>query len=85
MRSRPRLAPLALAALTRCSSPSAVLGTIAPVRGAVHPGTPKIVVPQQIGTARYLERSHICDLERSHICALVGVPQSGSVRIWYYQ
>jgi uncharacterized lipoprotein YmbA len=60
MRYRPRLAALGLATtLAACSSPSPVLYTIAPVQGAVQTGTPKVIVLQQISTARYLERSQI--------------------------
>jgi uncharacterized lipoprotein YmbA len=60
MRYRPRLAALGLAAaLAACSSPSPVLYTIAPVQGTVQTGTPKVIVLQQISTARYLERSQI--------------------------
>ena len=56
----PRLAAVALAAvLAACSSPSPVLYTIAPVQGQVQPGGPKVVALQQIGMARYLERSQI--------------------------
>ncbi len=55
-----RLAAFGLAAaLTACSSPSPVLYTIAPVQGPVQTGGPKVVVLQQIGTARFLERSQI--------------------------
>jgi hypothetical protein len=55
-----RLAALALAAmLAACASPSPVLYTIAPVQGPVHTGGPKVIALQQIGTARYLERSQI--------------------------
>ena len=48
-----------VAPLAACSSPSPVLYTIAPVQGAVQTGTPKVIVLQQISTARYLERSQI--------------------------
>jgi len=55
-----RLAVLVLAVmLAACSSPNPALYTIAPVQGAVQNGTPKVIVLQQIGTARYLERSEI--------------------------
>ena len=55
-----RLAALALVAvLLACSSPSPVLYTIAPVQGPVQPGSPKVIVLQQISTAHYLERSQI--------------------------
>src|SRR5215472_4085968 len=57
---RTRLAAFGLAAaLAACSSPSPVLYTIAPVQGKVLSGAPKVVVLQQISTARYLERSQI--------------------------
>jgi uncharacterized protein len=55
-----RLVALLLAAtLAACSSPSPVLYTIAPVQGPVQSGGPKVIVFQQIATARYLERSQI--------------------------
>jgi len=55
-----RLAALAMAAaLIACSSPDPVLYTIAPVTGGVQTGGPKVIALQQIGTARYLERSQI--------------------------
>jgi uncharacterized protein len=47
------------AALTACSSPDPVLYTIAPVTGGAKSGGPKVIVLQQIATARYLERSQI--------------------------
>lgn len=36
-----------------------MLYTIAPIQGAVLTGTPRVIVLQEIGTARYLERSEI--------------------------
>src|SRR5207244_6440347 len=55
-----RLAALALAAaVAACSSPSPVLYTIAPAPGTTQAGGPKVIALQQIGTARYLERSQI--------------------------
>jgi uncharacterized protein len=55
-----RRAALVLAAtLAACSSPSPVLYTIAPVQGPVQTAAPKVIALQQIGTARYLERSEI--------------------------
>ena len=55
-----RLAACGLAAaLAACSSPDPVLYTIAPVTGGVQSRGPKVVVLQQIATARYLERSQI--------------------------
>jgi uncharacterized lipoprotein YmbA len=57
---RRRLAALGLAAaLAACSSPSPELYTIAPVSGAAQTGGPRVIALQQIGTARYLERSQI--------------------------
>jgi uncharacterized lipoprotein YmbA len=46
-------------ALGACSAPPPVLYSIAPVQGAAQPGGPKIILLQQIGLARYLERSQI--------------------------
>jgi uncharacterized lipoprotein YmbA len=46
-------------ALGACDSPPPVLYTIAPVQGPTQQGGPKIVLLQQIGFARYLERSQI--------------------------
>jgi uncharacterized lipoprotein YmbA len=46
-------------ALGACGSPPPVLYTIAPVQGPTQQGGPKIVLLQQIGFARYLERSQI--------------------------
>lgn len=46
-------------ALAACSSPNPVLYTIAPVTGTPHSGAPKVIVLQQVATARYLERSQI--------------------------
>ena len=48
-----------LAVLVGCSSPNPVLYTIAPVEGTAQPRGPGIVELQQIGLARYLERSEI--------------------------
>jgi uncharacterized lipoprotein YmbA len=53
-------AALVLAALfAACSSPSPTLYTIASVPGSEQHGGPKIVMLQQIGLDRYLERSQI--------------------------
>jgi uncharacterized protein len=41
------------------SSPQPTLYTVAPVDGAAQQGGPKIILLQQIGLARYLERSQI--------------------------
>ncbi len=57
-----RLAVLTLAAalaLAGCSSPDPVLFTLAPVRGAVYRGGPRVVLLHQIAIAHYLERSQI--------------------------
>jgi uncharacterized lipoprotein YmbA len=55
-----RAAALGLtAALIACSSPDPLLYTIAPVTAAAQTGGPKVIVLQQISTARYLERSQI--------------------------
>jgi uncharacterized lipoprotein YmbA len=55
-----RMAILAtLAALAACSSPNPRLYTIAPVDGPARAGGPKVILLQQIGLARYLERSQI--------------------------
>ena len=46
-------------ALFGCSSTSPALYTIAPVNGAVQQSAPKVIVLQQLGLERYLERSQI--------------------------
>jgi uncharacterized protein len=48
-----------LIALAACSSPSPELYTIAPVPGVQQGASPKVVVLQQIGLERYLERLQI--------------------------
>ena len=48
-----------LTAVAACSSPNPVLYTIAPVPGARQATSPKVVVLQQIGLERYLERLQI--------------------------
>jgi uncharacterized protein len=54
------MAVLALSmALAACTSAAPVLYSIAPVQGAAHTGGPKVILVQQIGLARYLERSQI--------------------------
>jgi uncharacterized protein len=54
------LLALALAAsLFACSSPAPVLYTIAPVQGAARVGGPRVVVLEQIGLERYLDRQEI--------------------------
>ncbi len=60
-----RTTVLAVAALAvtgglgACTSPPPLLYTIAPVQGAEQPRGPRIILLQQIGLARYLERSQI--------------------------
>jgi uncharacterized protein len=55
-----RMAVLAVTmALAACGSPPPILYTIAPVEGSAQQGGPKIILLQQIGFARYLERSQI--------------------------
>ena len=54
------LAMLGLAApLAGCGSPNPNLYTIAPISGTPRGAAPKVIVLQQIGLARYLERSQI--------------------------
>jgi uncharacterized lipoprotein YmbA len=48
-----------LGVLTACSSPNPVLYTIAPVSGPEQRSAPKVILLQQLGLARYLERSQI--------------------------
>lgn len=45
--------------LAGCSSPEPVLYTIATAPGAVQPGSPKVVLAQQVAVAHFLERSQI--------------------------
>ncbi|HEY7576450.1 MAG TPA: PqiC family protein [Acetobacteraceae bacterium] len=55
-------APLVLGlliSLAACSSPNPVLYTIVPVPGAEQATSPKVILVQQIGLERYLERSQI--------------------------
>jgi uncharacterized protein len=61
VRHRCGMAVLALTmAVGACaSSPQPTLYTVAPVDGAAQQGGPKIILLQQIGLARYLERSQI--------------------------
>ena len=49
----------ALAAVVACSSPVPNLYTIAPLDGSARSGGPAVILLQQIGVARYLERSQI--------------------------
>jgi uncharacterized lipoprotein YmbA len=55
-----------LAALVACSSPTPKLYTIAPVDGQARAGGPGVVLVQQIGVARYLERSQIVRSSESY-------------------
>ncbi len=48
-----------LVGLAACSSPSPALYTIAPVPGVQQAASPKVIVLQQIGLERYLERLQI--------------------------
>ena len=48
-----------IAALMACSSAAPVLYAITPVPGAVHSGSPRVIVLRQIGLARYLDRPEI--------------------------
>ena len=50
---------LGAAMLTACSSPEPVLYTIAPVQGETRVGGPRVIVLEQIGLERYLNRSEI--------------------------
>jgi len=59
MRIVPLIASGLAVTLAACSSPNPVLYTIALVSGAVQSGGPKVVVLQQISTARFLERLEI--------------------------
>jgi uncharacterized lipoprotein YmbA len=55
-----RMAMLAVTvALAACTSTPPALYTIAPVQGAEQQGGPRVILLQQIGLARYLERSQI--------------------------
>jgi len=48
-----------MVAVGACTAPPPALYTIAPVDGTTQQGGPKIILLQQIGLARYLERSQI--------------------------
>lgn len=48
-----------LALLAACSSPNPALYTIAPVSGPEQRAAPKVILLQQLGLERYLERSQI--------------------------
>lgn len=55
-----RMAVLTVAAaFAACSSPPPTLYTLAPAEGVTQSGGPKVILLQQIGLARYLERSQI--------------------------
>jgi uncharacterized protein len=57
---RPRFLGLVMAAaLAGCASPNPVLYTIAPVRGPVEAGVPRVIVVRQVAIARYLDRQEI--------------------------
>jgi uncharacterized lipoprotein YmbA len=57
---RRRLIALGLTTiLAACSSPSPELYTIAPVEGVTRTGGPLVIVLQQVGIERYLDRSQI--------------------------
>jgi uncharacterized protein len=57
---RRRLAALGLAGIVAaCSSPNPLLYTIAPAEGVVHAAGPRIIVLQQVGIERYLDRAQI--------------------------
>ena len=45
--------------LAACASPNPTLYTIAPVSGSEHRNAPKVILLQQLGLERYLERSQI--------------------------
>jgi len=48
-----------IASLAGCGSPNPVLYTIAPVSGPQHAAAPRVILLQQLGLERYLERSQI--------------------------
>jgi uncharacterized lipoprotein YmbA len=55
-----RMAVLVLVvSIAACSSPNPTLYTIAPVAGSAQTDPPQVILLQQIGLARYLERSQI--------------------------
>lgn len=53
-------------AFAACTSAPPVLYSIAPVQGAQQSGGPKVILLQQIGLARYLERSQIVRSSESY-------------------
>jgi uncharacterized protein len=67
VRRRWTIAALAsLVVLTACSAPSPTLYTIVPIQGETRSGGPKVILLQQIGLARYLERSQIVRSSESY-------------------
>ena len=56
---RAAIAGLAAAALSACASPNPNLYTLATLPGETRTGAPKLIVVQEVGIARYLERSQI--------------------------
>jgi uncharacterized protein len=56
---RPLLGLATAAALAGCTSANPVLYTIAPMRGPVETGAPRVIVVRQVAIARYLDRSEI--------------------------
>jgi uncharacterized lipoprotein YmbA len=54
-----RLCLVLVLALAACSSPNPTLYTIAPVTGSEQSASPKVILLQQLGLERYLERSQI--------------------------
>ena len=57
---RYRLLALGLTTIAAaCSSPAPVLYTIAPAEGIAHTGGPRVILLQQVGIERYLDRSQI--------------------------
>jgi uncharacterized protein len=57
--SKSCLSVLAFASLCACSSPNPVLYTISPINGREQSGAPPVIDIEQIGLARYLERSEV--------------------------
>jgi len=56
---RPLLVFGMAALLAACSSPEPVLYTMSPIQGATHAGGPRVVVLEQIGLDRYLDRPQV--------------------------
>jgi len=48
-----------IALLAACSSPEPVLYTMSPIQGAAYAGGPRVVLLEEIGLDRYLDRSQI--------------------------